>query len=109
MPRPRNIPIDVGQGTSKTITVIFNDKPNLTAAQCLLLIKRHAVDQNYVLCKMFDLEASTKLNEGQVVWNLLPSDTENLDPRTYTYEIKIIINDDVYVPLIGDFNLFDSL
>lgn len=108
MTRARNLPIDVAQGTSKDVTVVFEDKPDLTAAQCLMLVKRHATDSTYVFCKPIDLAKSTKLAQGEVVWSFAPSESTNLDPRTYTYEVKVIIGDAVYVPLIGDFNVFSA-
>lgn len=106
MARPRNIPIDISQGASKDVTVVFDDKPDLTAAEGYLIVKRHAVDENNVILKPFDIERSTKKSTGELVFVFVPSDTASLPPRAYTYEVKIVIGEDVYVPLLGDFNIF---
>ena len=109
MARPRNIPIDISQGATKDVTIAFDDKPDLTSAEGYIIVKRHAVDEQNVLCKPFDLERSTKKDTGELVFVFVPSDTINLPPRAYTYEVKVVIGEDVYVPLMGDFSVFSIL
>lgn len=109
MARPRNIPIDLAEGTSKIIRFFMDDAPDLSSAEIVMTVKRHAVDEDAVIVKTPDLDLSTKLDSGEFVISVLPADTIDLEPRTYVYEVKITIEDDIYIPLIGDFNVFNSI
>lgn len=108
MARPRNLPIDIAVGVSKEVEIIFSDKPDLRAAEVNMYIKRHAGDSNFILCKPMDLEKSD-LENGKAYFTFVPDDTKNLPSRTYIYEVKVIYGEGIYVPLIGDWNLFDTI
>ncbi|MAF25037.1 hypothetical protein CL634_05615, partial [bacterium] len=64
MSAPRSIPIDIAQGTSKTVTIIAQDQPDLTSAEILLIVKKHAVDEDIVISKFYDATESTDLATG---------------------------------------------
>jgi len=105
----RNIPIDIAKGTSKRVTVVSQDEPNLIGAEIILTIKMHAVDLETVLIKAVDTNASPDLATGTFAFTFEPADTSSLIPRTYVYEVKVIIGENVYIPLIGDFNIFSTI
>lgn len=110
MPKPRNIPIDTVRGASKTVQFVFDDKPNLTGAQIVMTVKRHATDFDAVLVKQPDITLSTNLANGECWFSIIPAETCDLDPRTYVYELRITMLDGtVYVPLVGDFYIFSSV
>jgi hypothetical protein len=109
MAKPRNIPIEISAGTTKDVTFIFDDAPDLSAAQIVLTVKKHASDDVAVFAKLPNLTKSTALSTGTVVFTFIPSETLTLDARTYMYELKITIADECYVPLLGDFAIFSSI
>jgi len=108
MSRARNIPIPMGVGVSKDVTITFDDEPDLTTAYIRLRVKKHFSDTECVLLKFPDLVKSTDLATGTVVFNFDPADTIDLTARTYVYEVNIQIDDEVYVPLLGDFPLYGT-
>ena len=108
MARARNIPIPMGAGVSKDVTIIFDDEPDLTNAYIRMRIKRHFSDSECVLIKYPDLDKSVNLATGEVIFNFDPEDTAELSPRTYVYEVSIQIDEEVYVPLLGDFPLYGT-
>jgi|CXWL01.1.fsa_nt_gi hypothetical protein len=108
MAKARNFPVDIGKGTYKEVTIAFTDKPDLSAAYITMFVKRHAVDDNYILGKGINVEKSTKLATGECVFVFNPSDTQEMDARSYTYEVKIEMDNQIFIPLIGDWNLFSS-
>lgn len=109
MARARNIPIDLHAGTSKDVKIVFDDAPDLTAAQITFKVKETITDTEVVLTKTPNLTKSTALVDGEFTLSFTPTETADLTPRTYVYEIQVQIGDDIYIPLLGDFNLFNNL
>ena len=109
MAKSRTIPIDIAKGTSKDITVLCKDEPDLTDAVATITVKQHIVDEVCVLVRNFDITKSTSLETGELIFTFTPEDTLNLTARTYTYELKVVSQGVTVIPLIGDFNIFDTV
>ena len=108
MARIRNIPIPMAVGVSKSVTITFDDEPDLTTAYIRFRVKQHFTDSECILLKFPDLDKSTDLAGGSVVFTFVTDDTINLEPRTYVYEVNVQVDDETYVPLLGDFPLYGT-
>lgn len=109
MGRPKNIGIDLAAGSSKNVTFTFSDTPDLRDTTITLTVKKHIVDTATVLSKTVDIDRSANLETGTFVIRFEPSDTVDLVPRTYKYELKIVTSTDTYIPVIGELKIYGSL
>lgn len=111
MSKPRKMGISVVQGASKNVKFAFTDKPDLRAATITMTIKRHSVDSDSVLVLSPDINLSPNLQEGEFVIKITSANTTALTPRSYKYELKIVVpsTGQVSIPVIGDFKVFNSL
>ena len=109
MSKPRNFPIDIAQGTSKRVTFVAKDQPDLSTALIELVVKKHSVDTACVIVKQYDPNLSNDLASGKFIFSFDPADTQPLDPRTYVYQIKITMDEGTFVPIQGDFVVWNSI
>ena len=106
---PRNIPISITKNTDKQINFIESNLADLRHADITLSVKRAIVDPSILFSLPVNINISPDLEHGKFSFIVQASDIENLTPRTYKYEVKIIQNEQTIIPLIGDFKVYPSV
>ena len=105
--RPRNIPIDVTQASYREVKIVFSDKPDLSTANILLIVKPYANFNEVLFTKQPNYDLS-RLSEGIVFFTFDPQELLNYEPMTYYYEIHVEVDSESYIPLRGDFIVWGS-
>ena len=91
--------VTVTRGTSKTLELTVTDSANkavdLTGARIIFTMKRDSEDQLPLTQKASDDPLQVELSaprEGKAKIYLLPADTQNLDPKSYIFDVWVILS-----------------